>query len=284
MDTTGKQLLRERVAALPGLPTIPSNVLVLLAMLRAKEIKMEPLLDAVGKDQVLVAGMLKLINSGFYGLRKEITSIHHALNLLGVLKLKELLYSLSVIGALGDADGVLWLHSYSSFRLMEELVGQRPELNVSPNLPLAMLMHDLGKVVLDKLDPAAHKAAYQESRSRGVPLASVEAAALGVDHAEVGGWLLTSWLLDDETVAPIANHHRPEPPSRHVRETALVQLVDHIDCSVRGVPSTAPTPALMAAAGLEGFDSGPWVRRQESLFPVLDQANPAAKLSLRKRL
>ncbi|NCB36344.1 MAG: HDOD domain-containing protein, partial [Clostridia bacterium] len=45
----------------------------------------------MNKDQVLVAQILKLINSGFYSLRREVKNINHAVNLLGVNKLKELL-------------------------------------------------------------------------------------------------------------------------------------------------------------------------------------------------
>lgn len=270
-----KVLLKNKIMNMPDLPALPSSVVTVLGYLRAEDVNLPRVSAALNKDQVLVAQVLKLINSGFFSLRHEVTNISHAVNLLGVNKLKELLYSVGVMDSLKGAYEQLWLHSYSSFCLMEDLVKQFPELDVSPTLPFTMLLHDIGQVVLHRLNPNSHQVAVQSFMEKHVMLHKFENQLMGVDHAEVGFWLLEKWELDEEILIPIQYHHSDEVPRKFIREACLVQIVDYIDSYVRNIPTQYPTIALLQAAGIEEFDREYWQMRQERMVESLDKANPA---------
>jgi len=280
MDSSQKAYLKEKIRGMPGLPTLSPNVMVILGYLREKEVNYNKVLGAINRDQVLVAEILKLINSGFYGLTQEITTVDHAVNLLGVNKLKELLFSTSIMEVIAKKDEILWLHSYSTFCLMEDFIRTNPALNVVGTLPLTMLMHDIGQVVLEKHNAKLHRAAFDISCDQRIPIHVAEHDLMGVDHAETGAWLMEFWDMTDETIIPIAYHHAHshKVPTAYVREAALVQLADYIDCNCRDIPALSPSKELLDAAGILEYDMDFWQARQSHLIKALDSSNPAFKL------
>ncbi len=278
MGSMQQKILKEKIRHLPDLPTLSASVLLILRYLREPVYDRNKVLGALNRDQVLVAEILKLINSGFYGLSNEVTTVDHAVNLLGSMKLKELLYSVSVMDAIAGKDETLWLHSYSSFCLMEDLIKLNPGLDVAGSLPLTMLMHDIGQVVLDKLNPTSHKVAFGNSGEQRIPLHISERNLLGVDHADAGGWLMEFWDMGPDTIIPIAYHHSNEIPEAYIRETALLQVADYIDSYCRDIPALYVSKELMSAAGILEFDRDYWQNRHARMIEALDKSNPAFKL------
>src|SRR5207247_211169 len=59
----------------------------------------------------------------------------------------------------------------------------------------AGLLHDLGKVVLYRQAPEAFAAVLDRAAAEGTRFAEAERALLGVDHAEIAGWLLGRWRV-----------------------------------------------------------------------------------------
>ena len=245
-----------------------------LQQLRAPEVNVNKLIGSVNRDQVLVAQILKLINSGFYGMSNEVTKVEHAINLLGIQKIKEILYSLSVMDTLSSADERLWLHSFSTFFLMDNILMKRHDLGVSHDMPLTMLMHDIGQVVMSMLNPASHRMAKNHSDNNGLPLSHSEEKILDVNHGEVGGWIMECWQMEPQVVIPIAHHHAPDIPDSHVNETALLQIVDWIDLQVRGMPAIFPARDLLAKAGMKDFEIELWMGKHSAIIHSLDDSNP----------
>lgn len=275
MENFQKKILQHKIRNLPNLPTLPASVIMTLSYLREPEVDVHKVVGAVSRDQVLLAQVLKLINSGFYGLRSKVDSVAHAVNLLGLNKLKELLLTVSVMEPLAHKDPQLWFHAYSCFRLMETMLADCPELGVAANLPLTMLMHDIGQVVLERLNPVSHRVAVESSRSSGKALFHFEQKLLGVDHGEAGGWLMEFWEMPEDITIPIACHHANDIPPKFVRETVLVRIVDAIDCVVRDIPCEFPADEWLDAAGIAEFDRDFWVNVHSQNVEILDKTNPA---------
>ena len=275
MENFQKKILKHKIRNLPNLPTLPANVIMTLNYLREPEVDIRKVVAAVSRDQIILAQIMKLINSGFYGLRAKVESVGHAVNLLGVNKLKELLLTVSVMEPLAHKDPQLWFHAYSSFRLMTTLLADCPELGVAANLPLTMLMHDIGQVVLERLNPVSHRIAVESSHANDKALFHFEQKLLGVDHGEAGGWLMEFWEMPEDITVPIACHHSTDIPPKFVRETVLVKIVDAIDCAVRSIPHEFPPDAWLDAAGIAEFDHEFWIGEHAQSVEKLDASNPA---------
>jgi HD-like signal output (HDOD) protein len=53
-----------------------------------------------------------------------------------------------------------------------------------------------------------------------------ELEVLGIEHAEVGGWLAKSWNLPKKLVEPVASHHDPRLASDEQLASAIVHFSD----------------------------------------------------------
>ena len=262
---------------MPNLPTLPSNVMLALSYLREENADMRKVVGAINRDQVLVAQILKLVNSGYYSLRTEVTSVDYAINLVGMVKIKELLYSASVMGAMAGCEEQLWLHSYSSYCLMQDLIKKENIKDVSLNLSLTMLMHDIGRVILSNLNPTTYKLANNDSQTNRLPIYKAEQRYLDVDHAEAGGWLMERWQMTEDSVVPVASHHSDIPPKAYLKETALVQMADWIDSHARDMPCLAPSKELIKLSGFGGINMNTWEATHARLITALDSSSHLSK-------
>ena len=67
----------------------------------------------------------------------------------------------------------------------------------------AGLLHDVGKLILS-LKLGAGYWTIVEGLAEGEEIATKERMHLGVDHAEVGGWLAEAWRLPPSIVAAVS--------------------------------------------------------------------------------
>ncbi|OGV52944.1 MAG: hypothetical protein A2X49_10660 [Lentisphaerae bacterium GWF2_52_8] len=265
-----KKLLLKKIAGMTTLPTPSAHVMKVMLLLRDEEVKMGSLIATIERDQSLVAQILKLINSGYYGLRKTVDSVERAVNLLGILNIKHLVYSAAIMDLFSNDEQAEWLHSYSASVLMGNLLKENEIPGLANTLPLSMLMHDIGKVVLRRFSPKKYSLAVSHSVNDRTPSFRAEEAILHINHAEVGGILLEKWDMDEEIIKPVLYHHMENVPKDHVLETALMQFVNWVDCNARDIICLEPTKALLDSAGIEQIDKEYWVEYQKKLIATIN--------------
>lgn len=268
-----KKLIMTKISEMNNLPALSANVTKVMTLLRDDNTKMELLVESLEKDLSLVAQILKLVNSGFYGLRNTVETVEHAVSLLGIMNLKQVVYSATIMDFFSKDEQQEWNHSYSSSILMSNIIRDN-ELEGINNLPLAMLMHDLGKVVLRKYSPKKYQLNVQKAKNDKIPVFEMENNVLGINHAEAGAILLEKWKCIDEIIKPVLYHHNVEVPPDFVFETALVQFVNWVDNKVRNVVCPPLSKELMVAAGIEEIDTDYWLNYQRHLADAIDNGRP----------
>ena len=267
-----KKAILSKISQMSNLPTPGSSIMKVMLLLRDEDVSMPELIDAISKDQSLVARILKLINSGYYGLRKTIDSVDRAVNLLGILKVKQLVYSASIMDMFSKDEEDEWNHAYSASVLMSDIM-EAHEIPAASNLPLTVLMHDIGKVILRRFSPKKFKLAHDMAVRDNIPCNVAEDSIIHINHAEAGGWLLERWQMTDDIFVPVTWHHEMEelPPEDYYVETALVQFVNLVDCFARGVTMARPSKKLMEAAGFEEIDYDYWVDYQKGVIAKIEE-------------
>ena len=221
--------LRDRVENAANLPTLPDVVL------RINEIMDDPTAGSrqvgaeIAKDQVLSAKVLKLVNSGLYGFAKPISSIPHAVTMLGFDAVKSLVLSSSVLDLMTGAIPGLWEHSQACARACG-LLAHHLELPDPEEIVTIGLLHDLGKVVLHQtLDAEYNQVLRRVMRADQLFFEAEEEPRVlgpGLNHGTIGGWLLENWTLPEKLVEPIAHHHNFHSELRHRDRTAVVHVAD----------------------------------------------------------
>ena len=272
-----KRIVKKKILDMTDLPTLPGNMLTILGLMRDENVNFNKLVGAINRDQVLVAQILRLINSGFYSLTQKVATVEQAVNLLGLQNLKTMLYAAPVMEMMNGSGGSLWLHSYSSHLLLKEIAREENIQGLAEDMELTMLLHDIGLVVLNRINPTTYKMVLSESTKNLQPLHLVEARLMDVDHAEAGGWLVEHWGMDSDVVIPISFHHSNEIPDHLVVETALMQLVDYIDSYVREIPCVHPSKELLHRAGLDSVDFFKWQSKHAKLAMALDSSSRSAQ-------
>lgn len=231
-----RAVLRARVEGISKILTIPTVVIRITNMIETGTVSAAEIADEIGKDQILAAKVLKLVNSGFYGFRQPITTISHAMVLLGLDVVKTVVMTASVMDIIDTMNKYmegLWEHSLGTARAAS-ILGEYLKMPDPEELALVGLLHDLGKVIIAQSFPAEHRQIRDVVRGKNCLQIEAEQEVLGVTHPEVAMWLLKKWALPSKMIYPIAYHSNFHPRREFADRTAVVHLAD-ILCRAKGV-------------------------------------------------
>jgi putative nucleotidyltransferase with HDIG domain len=224
------------VGRLDQLPSLPMIVTQLL------EVMDDPLASALDvahilrEDPPLTARVLRLANSALYAGRMRVMSVPQAVLRVGMLEIRNVVVSLSLINAMKRYGRrlnyrVFWQHSLTIALATETLARLVPGEDVEDDdgAFATALLHDIGRLVLDQFYPAAYDEAARIAEAEDRSLVEAEGRVLEMDHAEIGAHLAARWQLPDPIVRGIRFHHAPEdaPPSWR-RLAALIRLAEQV--------------------------------------------------------
>jgi len=212
-DLLSNQSLKTMVSRLRSLPSLPVLYDELMGALRSKDASLVQIERIISKDIGMAAKILQLANSAFIGTRGQVSSLLHALTLIGTETVRTLVLSVHVFSQFEDNSGVdvylpaLWDHSAKVAALAQQIAGsENCTKTIVEESFSAGLLHDIGKVVLLAEMPREYGRILQSNP--GV-VAALELEHLGCTHAQVGAYLVSIWGLPVPLVHAVAFHHRP---------------------------------------------------------------------------
>jgi len=226
-----KTSFRQRVEQLSNLPTLPNLLKKFNKMISNPNVSMEAFGKELGKDQALTSKLLKLVNSSFYGFPGRISTITHALVLLGNDALKGLIITSNIFENISPEAYPLWRHSIA-VSLASRAIARELSLPDIEEFAVAGLLHDIGKVILHIEAPEEYRTVINHSHTTEHPIWQAETEMLGFDHATIGLWICEDWTLPAKLAFPIGYHHKPSRSKEHTIRVAVVALSDIL---VRGM-------------------------------------------------
>jgi HD-like signal output (HDOD) protein len=253
------QNFRAEVLARKDLPTIPAVLSRILSVLDGERSSARDLVEVIEHDQALTSKVLKLANSAFFGFSRHVATIPRAVVLLGFATVRNLAMGVKVWDALAGAGRhremaeTLWAHSAlvaAGARLIAARVrGVDPDASFTSGL-----LHDVGKLVISLKLGMPYWALLRRATAESCAVDVLEREHLGVDHAQVGGWLMDAWRLPPGVVAAVRLHHAPpaEPEWSPARVINVADRLLHGSDLETGdlVPAAAALLEETAASGL----------------------------------
>ncbi|WIM05634.1 MAG: HDOD domain-containing protein [Candidatus Nitricoxidivorans perseverans] len=238
------------------LPVLPVVVQEVIRSLGDPDVDALALGHRIGKDPVLGARLLRVANSAFYGLSRQVATPHDAIMVMGLGQVRALVLASGLAHALPThAHGPdRRKHWQRSFRVATsaQALARRSHGAAEPAFTAGML-HNIGELVLDACLPEAYAAARKASLSQGIPLRQAERAALGFDHTEAGAEVARHWKLPDAIEHAIRHCHDPEAAASDGVSACVAMaclLDDHAAAGGEGLPPDLPG-ALRSALPLD---------------------------------
>jgi len=184
--------------SIPPLPTLAQELIKLTA---DDNMNLSFITDKIKQDQGISTSLIKLVNSPFYGLRQEVSSIDRAASLLGFNSIKNIAIAVSMnqyfnkpFNMYNTSGKAMWLHSYN-VACISQIIATVLKCDEDA-LYLAGLLHDVGKIILIDFLVKPVKSIEDEQTQ------------LGFNHAEVAALILQKWMVSEEVVEAVKTHHQ----------------------------------------------------------------------------
>ena len=187
------------------------------------------LAQAIATDPAMSARVLKLVNSAFWGVRGGVDSLSHAVSLLGMNQIHDLVLASSVIGTFDrvrpELMDVTKFWRAGVFRsLAATALARKSGVSDVGRVFTQALMSDLGHMVLYIKTPELAALAKLQTRDKPWERARAERALIGCDFAQVGGALTDSWKLPQSFGEAIRNQNTPQDAGEHAQDASLLHI------------------------------------------------------------
>jgi diguanylate cyclase (GGDEF)-like protein/PAS domain S-box-containing protein/putative nucleotidyltransferase with HDIG domain len=202
----------ECLLALPAMPKIAQEI---LAINLATDEGDELLLKLATRDAAILARIISLANSPMFCTTRKVLSMKDASAVLGIKRIKMIALGIAMNTSLTrKPSGVLnaeklWQHSMAVALAMEVIAKAMPR-KMRPSeekIYLAGLLHDIGYLVLDYVDPEKSDLFHARIAAENLPGTAIEAEMMEVSHGELGALLAERWGLEPDVVDVMRYHH-----------------------------------------------------------------------------
>jgi len=197
------------------LPALPQVITEILQKIDDPETTPEIFQQVITKDPFITAKTLKLANSAFYGYSREISTISNAVVILGMDTLRSMIIAMSAYNLLNkEVKGYnyqrddYWKHSLSTAIITRKIAQLREYQNLEICF-ISGLLHDIGKLLLDRFRYIYLESIEEFSRKNKVPDYLAEKAIIGYNHSDAGAYLANVWKFPQVLTDVINYHHWP---------------------------------------------------------------------------
>ncbi len=211
--------IRTLIRSTEQLPPLPEIALRLLRLLDDPDADAVRLAGILELDPLITAQVLRRANSAYYVSRDPVTSVRDAVGrVLGFETALSLALGLAMTeplrvppgGPLGREE--VWRHGLLCGQLTQTLAAALPPARrpASGQAQLAGILQNIGYLLLGHLLPDPYRFLNRMVLANpALPLPALERFSLGLEHGQLGAWLLEAWGLPAPLCAAVRHHHTP---------------------------------------------------------------------------
>ncbi len=198
-----------RGADLPALPVAASK---LVKELNQPSPDTDLLVKVISASPEIAARVIRTVNSSRFALRNRVTSVRHAIALLGLRQVKAIALSYAVLDVIPRPGGVFRAEVFWQDCLTRALLARAfaRRFNSPENEEEAftcMLLADTALPVLLTYWTEYYLPVVDKWSKLPVRLSQIENALFKWNHAQASAWLLRSWHFPDDMVCYVGAHN-----------------------------------------------------------------------------
>lgn len=230
--------IKERVQQITELPAMPQLATEFIRLRAEHDAGVDKLVRLVELDPSLAAQVIRYARSPLFAYQGKVESIQAAISrVLGFEMVINLALGITAarpfkIPTIGPLSlNAFWRHAIFSAALVQALGRELPgDLRPPAGLSyLAGLLHNFGFLILGHLfkqEFCRLSNVIDEHPER--PIIELEREVLGIEHSELGAWLLEKWDMPEEVITAARHHHDEHYQGQHAVYSHLVLLADRI--------------------------------------------------------
>lgn len=203
----------ETIDRIKDLPTMPNIYFKVNQLLKNNQASIDNVARIIEMDPAMSSRILRLVNCAFYGFQSQISSIPHAVMILGFNAVKNAIVSVSILDVLALKDryqhfnvNEFWRHSVSVAVLSKQLA-EKSRLASPEDAFMAGLLHDMGKIIMLKYFQEAFAGILRTQQEDHSSFYDAELKTDAIGHVQIGSYLAKKWQFPDAIVESIASHH-----------------------------------------------------------------------------
>lgn len=229
------------------------------------------LADLIQLDPVLSWKVMQVGNSSYYRRSMPVATVPHAMITVGIKHIQETLAEVIASGrrrtpfsGSKQVATAFWRHSVIVARIAT-LLRDVIRLSLTTDIYLAGLLHDIGILALDSIEPQFYPHLGDPNSELCANLCLAETTYIGIDHGQAGAMLGEGIGLPETYIDVMRFHHDPARTRASQLSVALVHLAE-IFATIHGCghcpAKTDPDPSPLASFA--------WVLIQENHRPFCE--------------
>lgn len=237
-ENNRKIRLESYIRRIEYIPTVPVVVNQVLTELENPNADLDEVAEIIMADQVLTLRILRLINSAFWGLKHQVQSLKEAIVYMGFKEIRNVVLTTWLVNAFVSKVAhirieTLWEHSFGC-ALVSRLIARRIKYHNPEQAYLAGLLHDIGEVILCQYFAEEFAQVLQLAEEKMISLQEAEDEVLGINHTNIGRWMIEQWHLQKALAEVIEWHHDPRRASQDPELVAIANIADMF-CRLRNI-------------------------------------------------
>jgi putative nucleotidyltransferase with HDIG domain len=217
------------IANVKDLPPLPGIIIRAMEMALDPEVSVRDLQLLISKDQALSAKILRIVNSAMYALRREVSTVSHAVAVLGIQTVSSVIMAASVervfVTAKDLGTKLMSEHSWGT-ALAARAIAKRVRYENPEEALVCGLMHDIGKpVMLMNLQPRYNEIISEVYKGNS-NFHQMELLAFGFSHAHVGALLARKWNFPPQLAEAVGYHHNPLSAPSYRQLACIINLAN----------------------------------------------------------
>ncbi len=214
--------------------TLPHIISRLTRLINDENSTLQDFEEVIRNDPALVARLLTLVNSSYYGVVRKVDSISRAVALLGMKNLHNIAMTDALRSMVGrEKSGrtfsfnQLWLHC-TACGICCKMIAERIFSINGDDAYLTGILHDIGLIVEVQVDEEGFVRAFDTLTAEPPSIVELENRFLGTDHCRIGYLLAREWQLPDPIAEAIRDHHAVTDLLVPASPTGILQLSEYI--------------------------------------------------------
>ncbi len=224
------QRLLDSVTTIPTLPTVIEKI---TRLLQNPQTSAEEVGKVITTDQAIASKVLKLVNSAFYGFPGKISTITHAIVILGFSTVKNIVLTASIFDFYKKKGGSFtgfdmekfWVHSIAC-GAAAQAIARHVGHSDKEECFIGGLIHDMGKIIMCQYLPQEFGAVITRVAEKKCLFIEAEQELFGITHQEIGSTVAERWNLPRNLQDVVRYHHNPTASREYSATAGIIHSAD----------------------------------------------------------